>query len=70
MTQIDLTGLVPCSHEEADTCLFLHVADAVKNGYRKFTRSDSGRLAKVNMLFRLMISGTDESSSLSRVYAV
>ena len=35
MTQIDLTGLVPCSHEEADTCLFLHVADAVKNGYRK-----------------------------------
>ena len=35
MAQIDLTGLVPCSHEEADTRLFLHVADAVKNGYRK-----------------------------------
>ena len=35
MAQIYLTGLVPCSHEEADTCLFLHVADAVKKGYRK-----------------------------------
>ena len=35
VAQIDFTGLVPCSHEEADTCLFLHVADAVKKGYRK-----------------------------------
>ena len=35
MAQIDLTGLVPCSHEEPDTRLFLHVADAVKKGYRK-----------------------------------
>ena len=35
MPQIDLTGLVPCSHEEADIRLFLHVADAVKKGYRK-----------------------------------
>ena len=26
---------MPCSHEEADSRLFLHVADAVKNGYRK-----------------------------------
>ena len=29
----DLTGLVPCSHEEADTRLFLHVADAVEKVY-------------------------------------
>ena len=35
MAQIDLTGLVPCSHEEADIRLFLHVADAVKKGYIK-----------------------------------
>ena len=35
MAQIDFTGLVPCSHEEADTRLFLRVADAVMNGYRK-----------------------------------
>ena len=35
MAQIDLTGLVPCSHEEADIRLFLHVSDAVKKGYRK-----------------------------------
>ena len=35
MAQMDLTGLVPCSHEEADTRLFLHVADAVKKGYKK-----------------------------------
>ena len=35
MAQIDLTGLVPCSHEEADTRLFQHVADAIKKGYRK-----------------------------------
>ena len=26
---------MPCSHEEADTRPFLHVADAVKKGYRK-----------------------------------
>ena len=35
MAQIDLIGLVPCSHEEADIRLFLHVADAVKKGYMK-----------------------------------
>ena len=35
VAQIDLTGLVPCSNEEADTRLFLHVADAVKKGYMK-----------------------------------
>ena len=26
----DLSGLAPCSHEEADTQLFLHVSDAVQ----------------------------------------
>ena len=31
----DMTNLVPCSHEEADTRLLLHVADADKAGYRK-----------------------------------
>ena len=34
MAHIDLTGLVPRSHEEGDTRLFLHVADAVKKDYR------------------------------------
>ena len=36
-----------------------------------FSPRSSGRLAKVNMLFRLMISdiGTDESSRISRTYA-
>ncbi len=31
----DLSNLVPCSHEEADTRLFLHVADAVQKECRK-----------------------------------
>ena len=31
----DLAGLVPCSQEEADTRLFLHVADAVKKGHKR-----------------------------------
>ena len=31
----DLINLVPWSHEEADTHLLLHLADAVKAGYRK-----------------------------------
>ena len=31
----DLTNLVPCSHEEVDTCLLLHVLDAVQKGFRK-----------------------------------
>ena len=31
----DVSKLVPCSHEEADTRLLLHVADAVQGGCRK-----------------------------------
>ena len=33
--QADLAGLVPCSHEESDTRLFLHMADAVKKGHKR-----------------------------------
>lgn len=28
-------NLAPCSHEETDTRMFLHAADAVEEGYRK-----------------------------------
>ncbi len=31
----DTSGLAPCSHEEADTRIFLHLEDAVKEGYTK-----------------------------------
>ena len=31
----ELGSLTPCSHEEADTRLFLHALDAVQKGYRK-----------------------------------
>ena len=31
----ELTSLAPCSHEEADTRMLLHVADAVQKGMRK-----------------------------------
>src|SRR5688572_820283 len=31
----DTTGLTPCTEEEADTRIFLHVSDAAKHGYRK-----------------------------------
>ena len=31
----DMANLAPCSHEEADTRLFLHAAHAVQKGYRK-----------------------------------
>ncbi len=31
----DMTYLAPCSHEEADTRLLLHAADAVQKGFRK-----------------------------------
>ena len=30
-----MTRLGPYSHEEADTCLLLHMADAVQKGFRK-----------------------------------
>ena len=33
----DLARLAPCSHEEADTRLLLHVADALQKGYKKVT---------------------------------
>ncbi len=31
----DVDGLAPCSHEEADTRILLHVQDAVRHGYSK-----------------------------------
>lgn len=31
----DVAGLAPCSHEEADTRILLHVQDAVRQGYTK-----------------------------------
>ena len=31
----DLSALAPCTHEEADTRMILHVEDAVQNGYSK-----------------------------------
>ena len=31
----DITGLSPCSHEETDTRIFIHVEDTVRRGYSK-----------------------------------
>ena len=31
----DVSSMAPCSHEEADTRLFVHVADAVRKGSQK-----------------------------------
>ncbi|KAK3877040.1 hypothetical protein Pcinc_018219 [Petrolisthes cinctipes] len=31
----DVAGLAPCSHEEADTRILLHIQDAVRQGYTK-----------------------------------
>lgn len=31
---LDTTGLAPCTHEEADTRIFLHVLDAVNHGFK------------------------------------
>ncbi len=31
----DIDGLAPCSHEEADTRILLHVQDAARQGYSK-----------------------------------
>ncbi|QQP49586.1 uncharacterized protein LOC103506659 [Caligus rogercresseyi] len=33
----DVTNLTPCSHEEADTRLLLHISDAVQKGLKKVT---------------------------------
>ena len=35
MTNADLASLAPCSHEEADTRLFIHAGDAARKGHRK-----------------------------------
>lgn len=32
-----VANLTPCTHEEADTCLLLHVTDAVQKGFKKVT---------------------------------
>ena len=34
---LDTTRLAPCNQEEADSCIFLHVADAVYEGLQKVT---------------------------------
>ena len=34
-TNVDSTSLAPCSHEEADTHLFIHAGDAAHKGHRK-----------------------------------
>ncbi len=33
----DTSGLAPCSHEEADSRIMLHVADQVGQGYKKIS---------------------------------
>ncbi len=33
----DLSGLAPCSHEEADTRIMIRVDDAIKQGHTKTT---------------------------------
>ena len=38
-TDIDKHDLSPCTHEEADTRLFLHAKDASKEGFKKITIS-------------------------------
>ena len=37
LTDADLSNVVPCSHEEADTRLFLHACDAIRKGYKKLS---------------------------------
>ena len=34
-TGLDVSNLAPCSHEEADTRLILHVADTVMKGHKR-----------------------------------
>ncbi|KAK3785613.1 hypothetical protein RRG08_015498 [Elysia crispata] len=33
--QTDMQALIPCTHEEADTRMFIHVADATHSGYER-----------------------------------
>ena len=33
--QQDIHSLAPCSHEEADTCMLLHVAHAAQHGHSR-----------------------------------
>ena len=37
LADADLSNVVPCSHEEADTRLFLHASDGVRKGYKKLS---------------------------------
>ena len=32
---IDLANMVPCNHEEADTCVFLHATNMAENGHQR-----------------------------------
>ena len=40
LADADLSNLVPCSDEEADTHLFLHAVDAIRKGCRKCVYTD------------------------------
>ena len=37
LADADLSNVVPCSHEEADTRLFLHASDAIRKGHKKLS---------------------------------
>ena len=49
----DVSGLAPCTHEEADTRILLHLEDALKHGYNKV----STRTVDTYMVVHAVTSG-------------
>ena len=69
--ELDLTNLAPCSHEEADTRLLLHVADAVLKGRIRTVDTDMlvvavASLTKSNPMSYGLLLALGQSSLHSR----
>lgn len=57
----DVSAISPCNHEEADTRIFLHVADAVKEGHSKLmVRASDTDVIVLAISCVHKISGLDE----------
>ena len=59
--EVDIALLSPCSHEEADTRVILHVLDAVKSGFRRISiRTNDTDVMVLSICFSQEIEGLEE----------
>ena len=59
-SQLDLSMLHPCTHEEVDTCIFVHVSDISRNGAKRVTITSTDTDVIVIALYAFRYLNLDE----------